>query len=698
MEHLPSTSSSEASRRGSQIDTTAQNRLSDSKHVQFRQDSTSSATLDESPRSSLSKPLSNGGSMRYSVDGKNDALNEQSPLLPARTSEDDGKVPHLPSIYSEDRRSSESWTAEEGTHEKSKSSWYLLALTIAFGGLQIAWSVELSNGSPYLLSLGITKSLLAFVWIAGPLSGMLVQPYVGIKSDRCRTRFGKRRPFMVGGAIATIISLLILAWTRELVGGFLAVFGVARDSQGTKTVAIVLAVIMVYVLDFSINVIQAGLRAFVVDNAPTHQQDTANAWASRLLGIGNIIGYLFGYANLPKYLWFFGDTQFKVLCVIASIGLGGTLAISCFFVSERDPRLEGEPVAYDTGVVAFFKELWVSVRRLPPQIKAVCIVQLAAWVGWFPYLFYITTYIGGIYVDSQLRANPNMTDKEIDEAYEHGTRVGTFALLVYAIVSFAASVIIPWLIPSSYKPPEPQPRTPMTASPAMARTPRAVRADDEDTEGYFDVQSETPMMPTTPHGGATLFESGQTASPASHRVWLSRAKRRLPNLEIQWLTMRRAWMLSHVLFAILTWSTLLVRNTTTATILAGLVGIPWAMTMWAPFALIAAEVSKRDRIRRGRIAPPPTRDGELLARGEDDAADQAGVVLGIHNVAVAAPQVVATLVSSAIFKALQKPRGTIGDDSVGWVLRFGGLLALVAAWLTRRVREEGDEDDVKPRW
>jgi len=52
------------------------------------------------------------------------------------------------------------------------------------GSLQIGWSVELSNGSPYLLGLGISKSFLAFVWIAGPLSGTLVQPYVGTKSDR----------------------------------------------------------------------------------------------------------------------------------------------------------------------------------------------------------------------------------------------------------------------------------------------------------------------------------------------------------------------------------------------------------------------------------------------------------------------------------------------------------------------------------
>jgi len=129
--------------------------------------------------------------------------------------------------------------------------------------------------------------------------------------------------------------------------------------------------------------------------------------------------------------------------------------------------------------------------------------------------------------------------------------------------------------------------------------------------------------------------------------------------------------------------------------LVALIGIPWAMTNWAPFALIAAEISKRDAIRRGHLRPPSPeegrdRDAELLARGEDPSAgaDQAGVVLGIHNVAIAAPQVIATLVSSVIFRYLQKPRGSVGDESVAWVLRFGGLAAVVACWMTRRVGEE----------
>lgn len=137
--------------------------------------------------------------------------------------------------------------------QETKSVWYLILLTISIGGLQIAWAVELSYGSPYLLSLGLSKSLMALVWIAGPLSGSLVQPYIGILSDNCRLKFGKRRPFMLAGAFATILSLLALAWTQEMVRGFLGWFGASPESQGVRTTVIIVAVIFVYVLDFSIN-------------------------------------------------------------------------------------------------------------------------------------------------------------------------------------------------------------------------------------------------------------------------------------------------------------------------------------------------------------------------------------------------------------------------------------------------------------
>lgn len=97
------------------------------------------------------------------------------------------------------------------------------------------------------------KSILAFVWIAGPISGVLVQPYIGIKSDSCRIQWGKRKPFMVGGAVATALSFLALAWTREIVHGFLGLFGADPNSRGVKVTSIVFAVVLIYILDVAIN-------------------------------------------------------------------------------------------------------------------------------------------------------------------------------------------------------------------------------------------------------------------------------------------------------------------------------------------------------------------------------------------------------------------------------------------------------------
>lgn len=76
--------------------------------------------------------------------------------------------------------------------------------------------------------------------------------------------------------------------------------------------------------------VQAGIRAFIVDYAPTHQQEDANSWAGRVTGIGNILGYLSGYMNLPHIFPWLGNTQFKVLCVIASVSLCTYFPTFCF--------------------------------------------------------------------------------------------------------------------------------------------------------------------------------------------------------------------------------------------------------------------------------------------------------------------------------------------------------------------------------
>lgn len=204
---------------------------------------------------------------------------------------------------------------------------------------------------------------------------------------------------MLGGGAATILALLALAWAREIVGSVLVVLGAAPNSQGVKLATIVFAIVFMYILDFAINtgeynmfsvqcnftemkIVQAAIRAFIVDNAPTHQQESANAWASRITGIGSILGYISSYMDLPRALPYFGNTQFKVLCVLASIALSTTTLVSCLYITERDPRLEGLPINDRSGFLPFVSQVFRSIRRLPPQIRRICEVQFFNWIGW----------------------------------------------------------------------------------------------------------------------------------------------------------------------------------------------------------------------------------------------------------------------------------------------------------------------------
>lgn len=540
-------------------------------------------------------------------------------------------------------------TEAPAADEETKSIWFLVLLTLGIGGLQIAWSVELSNGSPYLLSLGLSKSLMALVWIAGPLTGTLVQPYIGILSDNCRIPWGKRKPFILGGAAATIVGLLFLAWTKEVVTGILGVFGADPESHPVRVCIIITAVIGVYVLDVAINTVQAAIRAFIVDCGPAHQQEAANAMASRLTGVGNILGFIAGYVRLTGPLWFMGNTQFQILCAIASLSLGSTVLVSCWLIPERDPR-EGPAATANPSIIAFFKTIFKSIKRLPPQVYRVCQVQFCGWVGYFPLLFYTSSYIGEIYVQPFLRQNPNMSKGEIDELYEQATRIGSFALLINAIVSLLTNVFLPFFVVPTY-----------------------------------DVEEDVRIHHT---------------SHAYSRSFTDR-------LRIPGLTLKKAWFGSLILFSMAMMCTLVVRSVEGATAIIGMAGITWAMTLWAPYAIISAEVSRRDattradkRRRASSALSQPGIDGvgsgSVAARAEEDGGeeeeDQAGVIMGIHNMSIAAPQIVANIGSSLIFKIWQKPRGTPGDNSIGIVLALGGLFVLGSAYFVTKIREDGVSD------
>ncbi|KAI9323622.1 major facilitator superfamily domain-containing protein [Dichotomocladium elegans] len=306
--------------------------------------------------------------------------------------------------------------------------------------------MELAYGTPYLLSLDLSKDMTALVWLAGPLSGLVIQPVIGALSDRCTSPLGRRRPFILVGGVCVCLSMLCVAYAKEL-----GAWVITRRLSGRAIIpedreqraAVIIAILGFYILDFSLNAVQASCRALILDIPPLCQQQQANAWAARLSNGAMVVGYFTGFVDLVRVLSFLGDTQIKVFCLVAILVFILTVGITCIATSEMvltvDERDEDTPKHW-YGTLTY---IWAILKTLPAPIQRLCNVQFFAWLGWFPFLFYRqdmdrrTTWVSDIY----FRTHP----KQAPDSWTKGTRAGSLALLLHAIVSVLSGVVLPWL-------------------------------------------------------------------------------------------------------------------------------------------------------------------------------------------------------------------------------------------------------------
>jgi solute carrier family 45 protein 1/2/4 len=248
---------------------------------------------------------------------------------------------------------------------------------------------------------------------------------------------------MLLGTLIVCISLFILGWTSEIVSYFIT-------TKSTKESAtIFLAVIAIYGIDFAINAVQASTRSLISDTLPASKQQIGSAWASRMVAIGSLIGYGFGAMDLTKLFGnSIGNTQFKQLIFVAGSMLLATVGTTCWAVQERVLLQETESKSDDgvkstqDNILELFQQIWTTARNLPPRIEAICFVQFWCWIGWFPFLFYSTTWLGEVY----LRFNATADEKDHPDALGQIGRIGSGALIMFSIVTFASSVIMPWFI------------------------------------------------------------------------------------------------------------------------------------------------------------------------------------------------------------------------------------------------------------
>jgi solute carrier family 45 protein 1/2/4 len=254
------------------------------------------------------------------------------------------------------------------------------------------WVLMMSYGTPYLTSLGLSDSLTALVWLAGPLSGAIAQPIFGTLSDQCKHPWGRRRPYILGGTLCVIISLLFLACAPDLVLHCARRAGRRSDDALVRVVVQTFSVLSVYTLNVAMQPLQSGTRAIIVDTCPAHQQAQANAWVSRFSSCGNIFIYVLGFTIIPKWSAYHPGNEFQGLSIIGTLALITTVA-ACCLVHEKP--LFSKKGYHDEDLmltpISMMRSLWHSVRTLPPTTWRVCRIQFCAWLAWFPVLYYTTT-------------------------------------------------------------------------------------------------------------------------------------------------------------------------------------------------------------------------------------------------------------------------------------------------------------------
>ncbi|KAG5644844.1 hypothetical protein DXG03_007572 [Asterophora parasitica] len=413
-------------------------------------------------------------------------------------------------------------------------------LTIGLLGVQIFWSVEMGYASPYLLSLGLSKSSMAIVFLAGPLSGLVMQPVIGVLSDTSTSRFGRRRPYMLLGTVICILAMLLLGYTR----GFAAIF-TTRNSPSNDRLTIALAILSIYLIDFSINAVMAVDRALLVDTLPPSDQASGNAWAARMLGLGAVVGFFVGTIPLTRMFPFLGTTQLQVLSVIVALLLAGGHIVMAVCVKERVllKSTQHSTAKRPNVIIREARQLWSNILTLPPVIRQICVIQFFAWIAWFPILFYTTIYIGDLYRRfTPLSATASPTERDAE-----ATRLGTRALFFSAILSLFLNVILPAFV-----------ATPATRTHTRRRAnSRAVQAEPQTAWAWVKV-------------------------PESLKVNLA-----------------SLWAVSHLVLGGCMLGTFFTNSVAGATILISVTGFSWAITQWAPFSLLAEAIL---------TAPDPTSD------------------------------------------------------------------------------------------
>jgi maltose/moltooligosaccharide transporter len=272
-------------------------------------------------------------------------------------------------------------SATKSNKQKPRLSfWQIWNMSFGFLGIQFGFELQNNNISRIFETLGANKDDIPILWIAAPLTGLVVQPIIGYFSDRTWHPFwGRRRPYFFVGAVLATIALLIMP----------------------NSSALWMAGSMLWILDASINISMEPFRAFVGDKLPGEQRTAGFAMQSFFIGVGSVIAALlpwvftnwFHFSNTapsgeipPSVKWSFylGAAAF-ILAVMYTV-----------FTSQESPPEDMEEFRRENAEVGIWggiKESFMGIFKMPTAMRQLALVQFFTWFALFSMWIYATNAV-----------------------------------------------------------------------------------------------------------------------------------------------------------------------------------------------------------------------------------------------------------------------------------------------------------------
>ncbi len=267
-----------------------------------------------------------------------------------------------------------------GSQKPHLTFWQIWNMSFGFLGIQFGFALQNANVSRIFETLGAAQDELPILWLAAPVTGLLVQPIIGYYSDRTwHKKWGRRRPFFISGAVLATIALFLMP----------------------NSTALWMAVIMLWLMDASINISMEPFRAFVGDMLPNEQRTSGFAMQSFFIGIGAVIASALpfimtnwlgvsnvapdgGIPNSVKWSFYIGGIAYY--CAVM-----WTVIKTEEYPPDDIGKLKAENS--ENGIFTGLKESFVGIFQMPKAMVELALVQFFSWFALFALWIYSTPAI-----------------------------------------------------------------------------------------------------------------------------------------------------------------------------------------------------------------------------------------------------------------------------------------------------------------